>query len=114
MFLGDQLDQTLGANHRANDVDAVVPRQRLQRCLPRIGLVDPKRAVAGPVGRDHQDPGVTEMVGQDREKLLRDLIDPMEILEHEDQGARATGPDAEPAENFESFVFDRLGVRRRG
>ncbi len=109
-FLGHQVDQMLRPEHRANHLNAVVPRQRLQRGLPRIGLVDPRRPVAGPVGRQQQDPGVANIFREKAEELLRYLVDPMEVLEHQNQRTPLTALYSELPQRLESLAFDRFGI----
>ena len=52
-LLGGQFDNPLGIQHRADDVDTVIPRQWLHWHLSRIGFVDPWRTVPWPIGRQH-------------------------------------------------------------
>ena len=103
----------LRPKHRANHLDAVVPGQRLQRGLPRIGLVDPRRPIAGPVGGEQQHPDVAKILREKAEELLRYLVDPMEVLEHQDQRTPLTALYRELPEGFESLAFDRFGIRQR-
>ena len=69
-FMGDQVDEVLGAEHRADHLNAVVPGQRLQRRLPGIGLVNPRRPVAGPIGRQQQDARVANTLRQEPDEFL--------------------------------------------
>ena len=89
-FLGQQVDELLRPKHRADHQDAVVPRQWLQRGLPRIRLVDPRRPVAGPVSGEQQDPNVAKILREKAEKLLRYLVDPMKVLEHQNERTPVT------------------------
>src|ERR1700720_3210756 len=100
----------LRPEHGPDHLDAVVPRQWLQRGLPRIGLVDPRRPVAGPVSGEQQHPDVANILREKAEKLFRYLVDPMEVLEHKNKGAPVTALYRELPEGFESFAFDRFGI----
>ena len=52
-LLGGQFDNPLDIQHRADDVETVVPRQWLHRHLSRVGFVDPRRTVPWPISRQH-------------------------------------------------------------
>jgi hypothetical protein len=84
-FLGQQLDQAIGAQHRANNIEAVVAGERLQRQLTRVGCADPRRAIPGAITRQHQYPGVWNIFCQEAGELFRDLVNPMQILQHQDK-----------------------------
>ena len=72
-----------GAQQRLHDALAVAPRQRLERELGRIGLVHPRRPVAGPVRQEREDGRARRRSDQGGETLLRGAVDPLEVLAHE-------------------------------
>jgi len=86
-FRAHQLGKALRAEHRANHLKAIVAGQWLQRRLPRIRLVDPRGAVPRPIGRQHQDAGPGGILRQEADELFRYLVDPVEVLEHQNYRA---------------------------
>src|ERR1700730_234566 len=113
-LLGGQFDEPLDVKHRADDVDTVVPRQWLHRHLSGIGFVDPRWTVLRPVSRQHQNARVADIFCQEPEKLFRYLVDPMQILEHQDERPLETQFDADLAKDFEGFRLARFGWARAG
>src|SRR2546427_11081744 len=58
--------------------------ERLERDLGRVGLVHPRRAVPGPVDREEQNRRGREVLDEEGETVLRRLVDPVQVFDHED------------------------------
>jgi hypothetical protein len=69
---------------RAQDRKALVGGQRPERELGRVGAVHPGGSVSRPVGREQEDAGSGQTIDQRPEVGLRGLVDPVEILHHQD------------------------------
>src|SRR2546422_3842445 len=56
----------------------------MERDLGRVGLVHPRRAVPGPVDREEQNRRGREVLDEEGETVLRRLVDPVQVFDHED------------------------------
>ena len=65
-----------------------------------VGRVSEGQRIAGAVGQQDDDPRSRGGVQQEAEDLLRVLVDPMEILDGEDDRASCTLPEEDGAEGF--------------
>src|SRR5215475_13972007 len=75
---------------RVDNSDSVVRGQIGQGHLCSIGFLDPWWAVTRTIGGEQQNRRTRQALDQRREIRLRSLIDPMQILDFDDQGALLT------------------------
>ena len=95
-----------GARHR----QAILGREWAQRDLRRVGLVDPCHTVAGPVGHDDEDRQASQTFSQRAQVLLRGCVDPVQVLNPEDQWPDAAAADRHLPECLERPLLE--GVSR--
>ena len=91
-----------GTRHR----QAIFWREWAQRDLRRVGLVDPCDAIAGPIGRDEEDRQAGQTFSQRAQVLLRGCVDPVQVLNREDQWPDAAGADRHLPECLERPLLE--------
>ena len=71
--------------HRPHDVQALLRGERLQRHLRHAGLLAPRRAIAEAVRAHHEHRGARDNLGERGEILLGRTVDPVQVLDDDDQ-----------------------------
>ena len=74
------------------------------------GFAPPAVGVLGPVEEDEEDGGVREPADQVVQELLRGLVDPVEVLDDEDEGVLLALPDEEVPQGLEDPLPLLLGL----
>ena len=105
---GEVVAEWLRASGGVNNAQAVRSGQRPQRQLRRVGLVGPRRSIAGTVAGKEEDRGPGKILHQRGEELLRGCIDPVQIFDDEDEWAPSASIQAHPPEGVEGAGPDRL------
>ncbi len=100
-----------GRQQRLDDALAVAARERLERELGRIGLVHPRRAVAGAIAQEGEDGRPCRGLEQRGEALLGRAVDPLEILAHEDDRPLPAAPETHLTERVHRAGLDGLGAQ---
>ena len=93
--LGQRARHAVRPQHGSHDGETGLARQGPQREVRGVGAIDPRRSVAGPIGRDEEDRRRGEALDEERQILLGGLVDPVEILDEEDDGASPAALQAE-------------------
>ena len=83
--LGEGIARRGRGQDRPDDREALVRRQPPQRDLGRERPIAPGRSIAGPIAADQEHGRLGQALGEEREALLRRAIDPVEILDLEDE-----------------------------
>jgi hypothetical protein len=109
-LLGQRIAQAIRGKDRANHLNAVVMGQGLQCDLPGIRPPGPRRTVAGAIGREQEDSRAREALGRGCDELFGNIVDPVQIFEHQNGWVSLAALDAQLTKNFEGLFFDRLGV----
>ena len=91
---------------------ALAGAQRADRDLRDVRAFHPGRAVAGPVGGDQEDPGREQLADQRRQELLRRPIDPVQILNDDDEWPLGRCLQEQQAQRIERARLDRFGAER--
>ena len=105
---GERRRRLGGLEHGPDDARAVGDGQRLERDLGRVGLLDPRGAIPGPVREDEEDRRARQALDQGAEVLVRRLVDPVDVLDREDERAPPTALQAELALGLEGARLDRF------
>ena len=98
------------AEQRADDPGAVVGREGLQRDLGGVRSPHPRRLIAGAVGGHQEDRRAGHAVGQRGQQLLRRAVDPVQILDGDDERLAAAQPEQEPTDDLEGSRLGHLGA----
>ena len=94
---------------RAHELAAVVRRKPGQGELRHVGASRPGRLVAGPIRAEQQDRLPAEVVHEARQELLGRPVHPVEVLDHEHEGAPPRAGHAHLDERLERADLDGLG-----
>ena len=96
-----------GLHHR-HGVARAEPRQG---DLGGVGALHPGRGVPGAVGAEHEDRRALELIGEAREELLGDAVDPVQVLHHEDDRAAAAAVQGHLQQRLDRAGLHRLGAQ---
>ncbi len=70
---------------RADELHAVLARERRERELRHMGPVGPRGAIPGPVGHEQQHRPAHNALDERAEELIRGAVDPVKVLDEKDQ-----------------------------
>ena len=96
------------AQHRLHDAAGLVGIERLQRDVGGVRLVDPRRPVAGTIGRDDEHRRAAHRLRQRLEELARGGVHPVQVLDHQHARPLAAAPAQQLAQDLEDARLERL------
>ena len=105
---GDGLGHAVRRDDRPHDAEAVRRRQAVERELRGIGLLDPAGAVPGPERCQQQDPRAGEALGERLQVFLRGPVDPVRVLDRENDRPPLAAVQAHLAQCLERARLDGL------
>ena len=106
--LGYRARHGIRPQHGSHDRETGLAGQGSQREVRGVGAIDPRRPVPGPIRRDEKDRRRREALDEERQILLGSLVDPVQVLHEEDDGASPA-----PLRRWWCGVHPR-GIRPRG
>ena len=106
---GDGVGRFLRRQEGGDHAEALLDRERLQRDLGHVRPVRPGRPVAGAIGEDEQQGHARQALDGGAERLGR-RVDPVQVLDGDDERARPAAVRAHPAEDLEGPALYRVGA----
>jgi hypothetical protein len=108
--LGHRVGEVPRWEDRVDHGQTVLTGEPVEGELRGVGLVHPRRPVAGSVCAHQKDRRTGEVLDQGDEVVLRRLVDPVEILDGEDQRLALAALEAEQAEDLDRPALMASGL----